>query len=41
MEDVPYKEKTVKLEAGEIFEMTGIDSFVPIVDTMDEALKNF
>ena len=25
----------------EIFKMTGIDSFVPILDTMDEALKAF
>ena len=27
--------------AREIFEITGIDFFVPILDTMDEALKNF
>ena len=27
--------------AREIFEMTGIDFFLPILDTMDEALKNF
>ena len=27
--------------ARELFEITGIDSFVPILNTMDEALKNF
>ena len=25
----------------EIFEMTGIDSFVPIVDSLDDALKDY